>query len=92
MTQEKQADGTQPWSGRFSEPVAELVKRFTASVGFDRRLAAFDIDGSLAHAKMLRAIELLGTRVAPLVRATLASEKVAAPLLKNVPAAALKTN
>ena len=59
MTQEKQADGTQPWSGRFSEPVAELVKRFTASVGFDRRLAAFDIDGSLAHAKMLRAADIL---------------------------------
>ena len=59
MTQEKQADGTQPWSGRFSEPVAELVKRFTASVGFDRRLAAFDIDCSLAHAKMLRAADIL---------------------------------
>ncbi len=59
MTQEKQADGTQPWSGRFSEPVAELVKRFTASVDFDRRLAAFDIDGSLAHAKMLRAADIL---------------------------------
>jgi len=59
VTQGKQADGTQPWSGRFSEPVAELVKRFTASVGFDRRLAAFDIDGSLAHAKMLRAADIL---------------------------------
>ena len=59
MAQEKQIDGTQPWSGRFSEPVAELVKRFTASVGFDRRLAAFDIDGSLAHAKMLRAADIL---------------------------------
>ena len=59
MAQEKQTDGTQPWSGRFNEPVAELVKRFTASVGFDRRLAAFDIDGSLAHAKMLRAADIL---------------------------------
>ena len=59
MAQEKQTDGTQPWSGRFNEPVAELVKRFTASVGFDQRLAAFDIDGSLAHAKMLRAADIL---------------------------------
>ena len=50
---------TQPWSGRFSEPVAELVKRFTASVGFDRRLAEFDIEGSLAHARMLRAADIL---------------------------------
>ncbi|MEQ1526196.1 MAG: argininosuccinate lyase [Gallionella sp.] len=41
------------WSGRFSEPVAELVKRYTASVGFDYKLALFDIQGSLAHAEML---------------------------------------
>lgn len=43
------------WSGRFSEPVAELVKKYTASVGFDKRLAEVDIQGSLAHAKMLSA-------------------------------------
>ncbi len=41
------------WSGRFNEPVAELVKRYTASVGFDQKLALFDIKGSLAHALML---------------------------------------
>ena len=43
------------WSGRFNEPVSELVKRYTASVGFDKRLAAFDIQGSLAHSKVLGA-------------------------------------
>ncbi len=43
------------WSGRFSEPVSELVKRYTASISFDQRLAAFDIQGSLAHAEMLHA-------------------------------------
>ena len=41
------------FSGRFSEPVTDLVKRFTASVGFDQRLAFVDIRGSLAHARML---------------------------------------
>jgi len=41
------------WSGRFSEPVSEIVKRYTASVFFDRRLAMQDIRGSLAHARML---------------------------------------
>ncbi len=41
------------WSGRFSEPVDELVKIYTASVGFDYRLAECDIQGSLAHARML---------------------------------------
>ena len=47
------------WSGRFGEPVAELVKRYTASVDFDRRLAAVDIRGSLAHARMLAAVGVL---------------------------------
>ena len=45
----------QSWSGRFNEPVAELVKQYTASVNFDKRLAEFDIQGSLAHAQMLGA-------------------------------------
>ncbi len=47
------------WSGRFSEPVAELVKRYTASISFDHRLAEFDIQGSLAHARMLGAQGIL---------------------------------
>ena len=50
---------TKPWSGRFSEPVDDLVKRFTASVNFDQRLAEFDIQGSIAHARMLRAVGIL---------------------------------
>ncbi|MDO8959330.1 MAG: argininosuccinate lyase [Rhodocyclaceae bacterium] len=41
------------WSGRFSEPVSDLVKRYTASVFFDQRMAAQDVRGSLAHARML---------------------------------------
>jgi len=41
------------WSGRFAEPVSDLTKRYTASVFFDKRLAEFDIQGSLAHARML---------------------------------------
>ncbi len=44
---------TATWSGRFSEPVSDLVKRYTASVFFDRRMALQDIRGSLAHARML---------------------------------------
>lgn len=41
------------WSARFSEPMSDLVKRYTASVFFEQRLAQFDILGSLAHAEML---------------------------------------
>jgi argininosuccinate lyase len=47
------------WSGRFNEPVAELVKRYTASVDFDQKLALFDIQGSLAHAHMLNACGII---------------------------------
>jgi argininosuccinate lyase len=52
----------QPWSGRFKEPLDERVKRFNASVGFDRRLARQDIEGSLAHARMLAAQGILTKR------------------------------
>ncbi|MDR0578274.1 MAG: argininosuccinate lyase [Candidatus Accumulibacter sp.] len=41
------------WAGNFSEPMDDLVKRYTASVGFDRRMWRQDIRGSLAHARML---------------------------------------
>ncbi|MFM7569657.1 MAG: argininosuccinate lyase, partial [Betaproteobacteria bacterium] len=53
------ANKAEGWSGRFSEPVSELVKRYTASVDFDRRLALADIQGSLAHAAMLQSVGLL---------------------------------
>ncbi|WP_397473145.1 argininosuccinate lyase [Pusillimonas sp.] len=57
--QDQFSNKAQAWSARFSEPVSELVKRYTASVGFDRRLAAVDIQGSLAHADMLASIGLI---------------------------------
>ncbi len=53
------ANKAQAWSARFSEPVSDLVKRYTASVDFDKRLAMFDIQGSLAHADMLAAIGII---------------------------------
>ncbi|MBU6493646.1 MAG: argininosuccinate lyase [Burkholderiales bacterium] len=50
------------WSARFSEPMSELVKRYTASVFFDKRLGLFDIEGSLAHADMLAAQGIISTQ------------------------------
>ena len=52
----------QAWSARFSEPVSDLVKRYTASVDFDKRLALFDIQGSLAHAEMLAAVGVISAQ------------------------------
>ncbi len=53
-------NGHTPWSGRFAEAVDARVERYTASVSFDRRLAEFDIQGSLAHARMLAACGIIG--------------------------------
>lgn len=52
----------QAWSARFSEPVSDLVKRYTASVDFDKRLARFDIQGSLAHADMLAHVGVISAQ------------------------------
>jgi argininosuccinate lyase len=53
MTDTSTPQPDKAWSGRFNEPVSELVKRYTASVTFDQRMARHDIAGSLAHARML---------------------------------------
>ena len=47
------------WGGRFSEGTDEFVQRFTASVGFDQRMAFQDIQGSIAHATMLARVGVL---------------------------------
>ncbi|MBS1212827.1 MAG: argininosuccinate lyase [Proteobacteria bacterium] len=48
-----------PWGGRFTEATDAFVESFTASVEFDKRLAAYDIQGSIAHATMLERIGIL---------------------------------
>ncbi len=53
---------SQAWSALFSEPVSELVKRYTASISFDKRLWQADIQGSLAHAEMLSAQGIISSQ------------------------------
>src|SRR5213595_3101819 len=53
---------SEAWSALFSEPMSELVKRYTASVDFDKRLWAADIEGSLAHAEMLATQAIIGAQ------------------------------
>lgn len=57
----KENDTSKLWGGRFNEATDAFVQRFTASVGFDQRMAMQDIAGSLAHARMLHAVGVLNT-------------------------------
>ena len=61
MTEQPLDTSGKTWSGRFSEPVSDLVKRYTASVLFDQRMALQDIRGSLAHARMLAKQAIIST-------------------------------
>jgi argininosuccinate lyase len=55
-------DSNRAWGGRFKTGPDEATQTFTASIGFDVRLAPYDIIGSSAHARMLSATGLLSAR------------------------------
>ena len=48
-----------PWGGRFQEPTDKDVEAFTASIHFDKRLYRQDIEGSIAHARMLASQKII---------------------------------
>ncbi len=50
------------WAGRFAETANPLMEEFTSSLAFDKRLAQYDIRGSIAHCRMLVKQKIL-TRV-----------------------------
>ena len=43
----------QLWGGRFTKETDQLVYNFNASISFDKKFYSQDIDGSMAHVKML---------------------------------------
>jgi argininosuccinate lyase len=53
------SEKAKPWGGRFKEGTDKQVELFTASLHYDRRLYGYDIEGSIAHAKMLVRQEIL---------------------------------
>lgn len=59
MTDKKTVHKGKLWGGRFSKDTDAFVERFTASVSFDKRLYQYDIDGSVAHAKMLAKVNVI---------------------------------
>jgi len=51
-----------PWAGRFQEKTERVVEDFTSSVSFDKRLWENDIQGSLAHVKMLKKQKIIPSK------------------------------
>ena len=48
-----------PWSGRFKQSTDALMEQFSASISFDRKLYAYDIEGSIAHCQMLAKCKII---------------------------------
>ena len=59
MSVKKSLKNKKLWGGRFEEATSPFVERFTSSVSFDNSLYQYDIDGSIAHAKMLEKVGTL---------------------------------
>ena len=69
MSNKKSDKNKKLWGGRFEETTSPFVERFTASVSFDNCLYQYDIEGSVAHAKMLGKVGILTEgEVADIVR------------------------
>jgi len=68
---EPQKASQKAWGGVFREPTDKRVEAFSESVSFDRRLADDDIDGSIAHARMLAACGLMTAAEADAIAAAL---------------------
>jgi len=66
-----QSPAKKPWGGRFTEPTNALVEAFTESISFDSRLYKQDIQGSIAHAKMLAKINVISSDEASAIEAGL---------------------
>jgi argininosuccinate lyase len=63
--------GEKPWQGRFEQPMNKQVEEFTASVHFDKRLYRYDVEGSIAHCRMLAASKIISDEDASLIVAAL---------------------
>ncbi|HMA17917.1 MAG TPA: argininosuccinate lyase, partial [Thermoanaerobaculia bacterium] len=61
------------WGGRFEGDLDPEIQRFTASFPVDRRLARYDLIGSLAHARMLRETGILSPEDAAAILSGLSS-------------------
>ena len=61
MTDKKSKQTNKSWGGRFSEQTDAFVQAFTASVSFDQRMYKQDIEGSIAHARMLEKNKVLSS-------------------------------
>lgn len=67
----KKSSGNQMWGGRFASGPDAIMEEINASIGFDRKLYAQDIEGSRAHAAMLAKQEIISSEDAAQINAGL---------------------
>jgi argininosuccinate lyase len=73
-----------PWDGRFAEGTDTAVEAFTASIQTDRRLYPYDIEGSMAHCRMLAKVGVLSDEEASqLVEGLVASSAIWIPAISS---------
>ncbi len=63
------------WAGRLKGKTEKAVESFTSSVSFDKRLWKYDIEGSVAHVKMLRKQKIISSKDAKSILSCLAGIK-----------------
>ncbi|GAB3800880.1 argininosuccinate lyase [Virgibacillus kimchii] len=59
------------WGGRFTKQTNELVDEYTASISFDKKLAAYDVQGSIVHVNMLKKCNIISEKEADTISAGL---------------------
>ena len=64
---QNKSEQPKPWQGCFSDSTAGSVEAFTSSIDFDRRLYAYDIVGSIAHARTLEKAGVLSAKESSLI-------------------------
>lgn len=72
----KEVTKKKAWTGRFQESTHQAVESFSASLSYDHRLYAYDLQGSMAHAKMLAKVGIISEQDADQICAGLAEIRV----------------
>ena len=63
MSKKKSHDTNLMWGGRFSSPQDNIMEAINSSIEVDHRMVLQDIEGSIAHVKMLKFQKIISTKI-----------------------------